>query len=257
MSVVTSSLASVVSLSGRKGKRKQEVLSEEEYTAHLETVIEQQFFPHLPQLRSILDYLDANETFDIATLRDTYKMLFPTLPSKFSDSSSTTSVSTVTGLSTINRNNDGISDNPHSNKLTISQFFSRYISEDNQSYLVLQDQAVEAHRRKFHWMYEAVDCLPLLTDGNSSSTGDSAGSTSKRKAGMLMLYYLGDKVLTAAERLELDRILSSQYDVHDTRPNIHNPNWGFKVRNAMFFTPELKDTREICQVDTQQERGML
>lgn len=192
--------------SNRK-KRKSEVLSEEEYVDRLEAIIERDFFPQLPQMRAMLAYLKEHDTYDLSALRRTYRQLFPTLPSPQDDGEG-------------------------KDKLSIAEFFNKYISEDNSSFLDLQQRSIEEHRAKYHWMYEALD--NAIMDAPS------------RRPGMLMLYYIGNRLLTAGERQEVDRILNGEADF-DQRPNSLS-TWAFRVRNQLMFPPVLEDSMRTCGV---------
>ena len=118
-------------------------------------------------------------------------------------------------------------------KLSVGSFFEEFTSYDNDSFAELQEQSTEAHRRKYHWLYE----LPALE-------GEDCGK--HRQSGMLMLYYLGDNVLSALQREKMDAILNGDEErVGDHRPNGVKP-WRFRVRNQLMFPPELKASEDTC-----------
>lgn len=208
-------------LSSSSNKKRKIVLDEDNYIEKLEEVIEQQFFPHLPKLRSQLDYLECNELFDVKTLKQTYHRLFP-----------------YNQINSIG--SQLITFSQSDTKLTISKFFEKYISEDNQSFEELHQKSLEEHRKQFHWVYEPQ----LLTNG------EELQNNQQQRAGMLMLYYLGDKVLSEQERKKLDLILDGEANVGDDRQNGCN-NWSFRVRNPLMFYPELKDSQETCRIPEQ------
>lgn len=210
-------------ISSSSNKKRKIVLDEDNYIEKLESVIEQQFFPHLPKLRSQLEYLECNELFDIKTLKQTYHRLFP--------------YNQINSISS-QLNNSSQSDT----KLTISKFFEKYISEDNQSFEELHQKSLEEHRKQFHWVYEPQ----LLTNGEELQNNQQQ----QQRAGMLMLYYLGGKVLSEQERKKLDLILDGEANVGDERQNGCN-NWSFNVRNPLMFYPELKDGQETCRIPEQ------
>lgn len=227
MALIPSDVKTLASSSTKK--RKNEVLEEEEYIARLEYLIERDYFPHLSSLRNMLHYLEEHDNYDLHTLRQTYRKLFPNLPSH-------------------NKlEQDEIKNGQESGKMTIAQFFNRYISEDNQSFLTLQEKSVKQHREKYHWMYEALD---LLEDGSSTT------SSSLRRPGMLMLYYIGNKVLTVKERENIDRILDGNVDDDIDKRQNGLSTWAFRVRNQLMFYPELRDSQAICQMvpDSSQQR---
>ena len=123
-------------------------------------------------------------------------------------------------------------DHFNEHEISLSQFFRQYISEDNSSFETLQEKSIAEHRKKFHWNYEQED---------------------GKKSGMLALYYMNGKVLSIEERRLFDKILIT--DKHedaafDIRKN--GLDYGkFRVRNQLFFTPELKDSEEICNIPPQ------
>ena len=116
-------------------------------------------------------------------------------------------------------------------QLSIDIFLNDYTSYDNDSFEDLQNKSMEEHRKKYHWLYEQ--------DG--------------MKNGMLMLYYIGDKILTVDERAKMDYILNNglygksddNKMIGDDRKNHVDP-WKFRVRNQLMFPPELKDSEDTC-----------
>ena len=116
--------------------------------------------------------------------------------------------------------------------MTLDKFANRYTSEDNASFEDIQKQDIETHRRKFHWLYD-----PTVASGQDP--------------GMLMLYHVGGKELTGAERDKMDLILNSKgadtEDEKDDRPN--GPElWKFRVRNQLMFPIDLDESRDICDM---------
>eukprot|EP01039_Chlorochromonas_danica_P008912 gene8912-9830_t len=223
----------VKTLASSSKKRKNEVLEEEEYIARLEYLIERDYFPHLSSLRNMLNYLEEHDNYDLYTLRQTYRKLFPNLPSHNNKQEQEE-------IESGEKSGGG--------KMTIAQFFNRYISEDNQSFLTLQEKSIKQHRQKYHWMYEALD---LLEDGSSTTS-----SSSLRRPGTLMLYYIGNKVLTVKERENIDRILDGNVDDDIDKRQNGLSTWAFRVRNQLMFYPELRDSQATCQMipDASQHR---
>mmetsp|Transcript_20553 Transcript_20553/g.28321 ORF Transcript_20553/g.28321 Transcript_20553/m.28321 type:complete len:473 (+) Transcript_20553:1-1419(+) len=119
---------------------------------------------------------------------------------------------------------------------SLSSFFRQFISEDNASFEVLQKKSVAEHRRKYHWVYEIED---------SKDNG--------KMAGMLALYYMNGKVLTLEERKLFDKLLVTNKHLDaefDTRKNGLD-HCKFRVRNQLFFPPQLKDSEDICKIPSQ------
>lgn len=185
-------------------RRRQTVLDEEEYVSILSAIIERDYFPHLA-----------------AAVRGGHGS------SRSSNNNESGFDSTVSVSDALVRD------------LSVDSFFKQFTSYDNDSFEDLQQQSVEEHRRKYHWLYE---------DGISSDS----------KKGMMMLYHIGDKILTEDERKKMDYILDNGVFgtddsglgfgapvVADCRPNRTDP-WRFRVRNQLMFPPELRDSEDTC-----------
>jgi hypothetical protein len=221
---------------------KRKILTEEEYLQKLEDVIEKNYFPHIPILEKQLEYMDNNESFDTKTLRNIYQELFPTVPLPKVPEDKKSSIQD--------------SSKDYSN-MTIPEFFQNYISEDNYSFLKIQEKDLQNFRTKYHWLYDPNPQL-LLTNGDSSSNYPALPSSStnnnnnnnnkQQRAGMLMLYYINDKILTQDEREKLDqRLESKELSNIDTRSNTFDYGQ-FRVRNQMIFYPELKESEKTYQI---------
>jgi hypothetical protein len=126
-----------------------------------------------------------------------------------------------------------------SSDLSVTSFFEQFTSYDNDSFEDLQRQSQAEHRKKFHWLYE----LPAIE-------GDpTAGADTQRRPGMLMLYYLGNNVLSAQQRERMDAILdgAAEERVGDGRRN--GVAMGkFRVRNQLMFPPELAASEDTCDM---------
>ena len=254
-----------------KYHKKRKVLEEDDYVAKLEQIIERDYFPHLPKMREQLAYLQRSEMFDISTLRRTYNQLFrPTFATSSDDhkeedgkgtplsvlsyrnekASGRMSPLSMSHSSSIDRDdfseqtNKKSSSSKKEKRLTVTEFFTKYTSEDNESFEEIHEKSILERRRKFHWMHEALDNHLLLTNGDDS-TANGNGTGEQRRAGMLMLYYVGKKVLTHEERKRLDAILAGEVSVGDDRKNGVD-SWAFRVRNQLMFYPDLKDSIDTC-----------
>lgn len=113
--------------------------------------------------------------------------------------------------------------------IRLDKFIGKYTSEDNQSFEELHAKDLQERRKQLPWLYEPED--------------------SSEKAGLLMLYYMDNRKITAQERQEFDRLLkNSSDDTADSRKNGIEP-WRFRVRNQLMFPPELGTSEEICRVN--------
>jgi len=115
--------------------------------------------------------------------------------------------------------------------LSVDSFFQQYTSYDNDSFEELQMKSVEDHKRQYPWLYELPD----------------DGTGQQRRSGMMMLYYLGDKVLTNEQRHKMEAIMNEPANVGDSRPNGSQPG-RFRVRNQLMFPPELAVSEDVCRM---------
>eukprot|EP01040_Poterioochromonas_malhamensis_P019369 gene19369-22865_t len=208
--IAKDALRSTVAVPSRGRKQ---VLEEEEYIGMLEEVIERQYFPHLAKMKKQLEFLQESERFSLHTLRAAYNQL-------------------------VARDIEEELEESRQNTLTVQEFFNRFTSEDNESFKEIFAKDVADRRRKLHWLYESLDHL-AITDGRQA--------TSNKKAGMLMLYHIGNKVLTSEERARVDAILDGERVVGDDRPS-QIDTWAFRVRNQLMFYPDLTDSLQISGV---------
>lgn len=196
-----------ITMSGQNNNNKK-VLEEEEYQAQLEKTIERQFFAHMPVLKSLLHHLRVCESDNNNDNSSSWNRLLQQVDSTLLQQQKSDTSSSLTS------------------------FFQTYTSEDNASFSELHKKDLEAHRRKFHWMYE------------SSEVGE--------RAGMLMLYFMNGKRLSVEDREKFDRLLIA--DKHrdadfDKRVNGVVPH-KFRVRNQLMFPPCLADSRNTCRIDS-------
>jgi hypothetical protein len=233
------------SSSSSSQRKKRNIVDEDRYIEMLENVIEKNYFPHIPILEKQLEYMDNNETFDIQTLRNIYQELFPKVPLPKVPATSSSFSSSVRGENKYEEHRDISS-------FTIPEFFQSYMSEDNYSFLKIQEQDLQNFRRKYHWLYEPNPHL-LLTSGERSQAhpalpAPNKTNIKKQRAGMLMLYYINDKVLSQEQREKLDETLESkELSFNDSRPN--NTDYGqFRVRNSLMFYPDLQEAEKTHQI---------
>ena len=134
--------------------------------------------------------------------------------------------------------------NEELNKLSVKSFFEQFTSEDNASFDELHAKDLEDHRKLYHWAYEAIT--------NTSEQDNTTKNDNKYQAGMLMLYYLNNKKLTLQERAKMDSILNAVDPMSSVEQRQNAPNtWSFRVRNQVMFSPDLKDSEDICRITEQ------
>lgn len=89
---------------------------------------------------------------------------------------------------------------------------------------MLQEQTVEAHKRKYHWAFDVDPArgdpkLHLLTNGTW---------------------------ISKEQRLLVDQACASK-GPNDTRPSAPD-TWAFRARNPLLFPPELDVSKQISRV---------
>lgn len=219
-------------------KRKQKtILQENDYITMLSNIIGRNYFPETEYLKSQLEILNILESNIPDSIKE--KLL---RSHEFKEPTTKVQISLPEYKSETQNKNQKITNdidksvimaptNLDLKDMTIQQFFNEYTSEDNQSFDELHELDRIAHRRQYHWAY----------DGDASDG---------KQAGMLMLYYLRGKVLTAEERKEMDRILYGESKVGDSRQNAPI-TWPFRTRNQLMFPPTLEDSEKICRIPEQ------
>lgn len=175
-------------------KQTKVILDEEKYFEKLDQVIEQNYFPHLPTLKKQLEYLNQYEKFNVKLLKNVYNELFP-----------------LTEIN-LDKNEDK---NSSENNLLISEFFDKYISEDNYSYLKLQYKDRRKHFQDYSWAYKAID--------------DEKNKDHAEKAKYLMIEYIN----------------SDNRKVVKKNENNNNNKLVKFNSNSLFFNPSLSSSSLI------------
>jgi hypothetical protein len=214
----------------KKKQQTKKVLSEDEYVSALSKIIERDYFPDSNKLKEQLAKLDELE-------RRQSKFGLRGLGARMTSSSSASQPAAER-----EDEEDTPVDIEH---LTVESFFHNFTSEDNESFMELHEKDQEDHRRLYHWMYES------FTGGSNDNmrlTNGPSGTESVPHAGMLMLYYVGNKVLTQSQRKQMDAILDRQTNDgdsgFDSRENMGaSGTWRFQVRNNLLFEPTLDGSR--------------
>lgn len=209
---------------GLKRNVKKIILAEDEYVSKLSEIIERDYFPEISKLKSQLSLMEAYEKKDPVAIREMHlKFLGEQLKSR---------------QQPVHRNSvpkfceDEIHIQEETSKkhISVSQFFDQYTSEDNAAFEEIHARDLQEHRKKFNWAYE--------------SPHEAA------KAGMMMLYHMGGKVLSVEDRKKFDALVDGPFQRGDERPNAPEL-WPFRVRNQLMFPPELEDSEKICSIDEQ------
>jgi len=162
-------------------KRRIKVLEEDDYVEKVEEIIERDFFPELEKLKAQSEYIEARERKDYVTmsrLQEKYSGCRPNTgrlqtPSTFE---------TPEDLPRENdprrpeKNTDEFEDDEKSEeivpgesdateekeKLTLDKFLANHTSEDNESFIEIQEESDKKHRIKNAWMYkDETLCLEM------------------------------------------------------------------------------------------------
>ena len=202
------------------------VLEEDSYVDALSQIIERDYFPDTAKLRTHLELLNAHDNNNTAAVSAIHRQILT------EHRRSTSTPSRTHGQSQTPNPRVSIDDGTGDEKsvpidgLTVDEFLKIYTSEDNESFEILQQRDLEKWRQIRHWAY----------DSESTEEGDY-----EKRPGMLMLYHMGGKVLSAQQRGKMDALLELPKSVGDDKPN-NLDTWRFRVRNNLMFPPSLLDS---------------
>jgi len=152
-------------------KRKIKVLDEDDYVQQAEEIIERDFFPELDKLKAQNEYIEARERKDYVTmsrLQEKYSGCRPNTgrlqsPSTFEtpqdlprESDPRRPAEDTNDLDTEGGEEvPDISDTPiEKEKMTLDKFLANHTSEDNESFIEIQEENEKKHRIKNAWMYK-------------------------------------------------------------------------------------------------------
>jgi len=161
-------------------KRRIKVLDEDDYIGQVEKIIERDFFPELDKLKAQNEYIEARDRKDYVTMsrlqekysgcrpatgrlqspatfetpEDLPRENDPRRPEPESDKVQASSDGTETNV---------VSDNTEENqKMTLDKFLATHTSEDNESFIEIQEENDKKHRIKNAWMYKDEQlCLEM------------------------------------------------------------------------------------------------
>ena len=216
-------------------KKRPRVLDEDSYVAAIEKIIERDFFPDIPKLRDRLDWLEAIKSGDPIQIRDTQLKIIERRGKKVNNANSEGRGQTQTPGSTFMRNftpfvefdsktpkTPGVFGRELSGEddcresqadvdtnLSLDEFFTRYTSEDNDSFSKILEKVNRKKKEKYGYLTQGENGeedvkMDRITDGYGTS--DQATSTLegwKYTAKNLLMYHPADRgeaPLTEEER---------------------------------------------------------
>jgi protein DGCR14 len=220
----------------KRSRTNKKILDEESYQAGVAKIIQRDYFPDLPKLRAQAEWLEALGTRDPQVIAEArVKILseqrkFGCTPTPQASASSSTPVSMPLAggwepqaASSADReyaiDADAANSTVADTNMTLGQFQARNTSEDNASFLEIQEKDLEKHREKFSWIYETeANHLLLLPDGTK---------------------------ITDEQRLLMDKACASKRTRGDDRRGAI-AQWNYRTRNQLLFYPDLNTSRETC-----------
>lgn len=163
-------------------KRRVKVLDEDDYVEKVEKIIERDFFPELDKLKAQSEYIEAKDRNDYATmsrLQEKYSGCRPNTgrlasPATFETpqdlpretdprrpagrSSAAEELTDDSPISSEETNPldwiGGLAGKEENEPLRLDKFLANHTSEDNESFIEIQDEAEKKHRIKNSWMYK-------------------------------------------------------------------------------------------------------
>merc|ERR1740123_2137372 len=133
-------------------------MDEDEYVAKVEKIIERDFFPELEKLKAQSEYIDARDRNDLETmsrLEEKYSGVRPATGRLASPATFDTPVDAPRESDPRRPGESGdAAEKEKEEKITLDKFMANHTSEDNESYLELQEESEIKHRVKNAWMYK-------------------------------------------------------------------------------------------------------
>jgi len=198
--------SSVIKIAPRP-KPKQTVLEEDLYVESLEKIIQRDFFPDVPKLRTQSEWLRAEERGDIVKMKEIQENLKGTketireTPSSFENStpsSFTPSNPLTTPNSGLNEKKIELEKKDETLKMSLNQFHLFHTSEDNASFETILEKQREAKRQKYAYLYDKEkEAEQLLLEGSSSRSASLL--TWNYTARNLLMYNPEGAVMTVEE----------------------------------------------------------
>ncbi|XP_078428209.1 DGCR14-like protein [Wolffia australiana] len=237
-------------------KRRRVVLDEDSYVAAIEKIIERDYFPDIPKLRDRLDWLEAVRSGDPIAIRDAQLKILErrsghgarvppegsaragsemrTPISNFRSFSSSATPFGFDGTPSVAPKAPGFpleGDPSVDTSVSLDEFFTKYTSEDNESFSKILEKVNLKRRERIPHLLErdGEDPSMALEGERSKQITDGFGSSGqpedtlvgwKYSAKNLLMYYPADRgelPLTDAEMTERIKGLSKEISISNTR----------------------------------------
>lgn len=199
-----------------KKKLKKTILEEDDYVDVLDNIIQRDYFPDLPKLRTHLEWLEAEERKDFAKMREIQLRLrketektpivlaTPTDEWGMETPVSFTPADAPEETPEIRKTYEVIPGKRDPSKdresLGVDQFLALHTSEDNASFENVMDKQEKAKKLHLPWLYDKEEEKLLLTGPNS---GPGTVETWKFKAKNQLMYVPEGSALTIGQEKEI------------------------------------------------------
>ncbi|GAB2285207.1 hypothetical protein Dimus_019658 [Dionaea muscipula] len=235
-------------------KKRAKVLDEDTYVAAIEKIIERDYFPDIRKLRDRLDWLEALRSRDPVQIRDAQLKIMerrqgktPSLDpeGKLGTPGSTFFRSSVTpfefektpGLMAENLGGGGEirgeigGDDVIDDSLSLDDFFSRYTSEDNDSFNKIIEKVNRKRKERYEYLLEGEkrEDVERIEDAKRDRITDGYGTSDQPSSTLegwnfvaknLLMYHPADRgeaPLTEEERAERLKGLTKEINMGNTR----------------------------------------
>jgi len=219
-------------------KRRIKVLDEDDYVEKVEKIIERDFFPELDKLKAQNEYIEARDRKDYVTmnrLQEKYSGCRPATgrlqsPATFETPEDLPRENDPRRPETENDNVEGVGKDTEANpvndineekeKLTLDKFLANHTSEDNESFIEIQEENDKKHRIKNAWMYKDEKlCLEM-------------------KAQQMTLPSIEQQAMLPIKQLDVD-------------------TWTYQNINSVFHNPEALELSEEEKIELAKKQKII